>query len=215
MALMDPEPSRPELYSTRTSNSWKLPALAVAAVIVGLVVITHVGGPSLPTPTTGPDAAVASPTDGFVLTYRATPAPTKAPTIHQQLTGLMDRSADGLTYADGIPTAIGRQAVLRVHDALTVPLGRQLLIGGWYRPPNCRASGTSVRCPAPTLSDVPLVAGQGDVRTDFVALDSRLDQAGAYVVLAQVVKDPDCSIHGDLQCQPRLHVLQQVWSSPG
>jgi hypothetical protein len=127
----------------------------------------------------------------------------------------MSRSTDGLTYADGIPTAIGRQAVLRVHDAIALPLGRKVLVGGWYRPPNCRASGTSVRCPSPTLSDVPLVAGEGDVRTDFIALDSPLDQTGAYVVLARVVKDPDCSIYGNLQCQPRLHVLQQVWSSPG
>lgn len=65
------------------------------------------------------------------------------------------------------------------------------------------------------MSDVPLVEGQGDVRTSFIALDSQLGQVGAYVVQAIVVDDPLCSIRDLGDCQPRLLVLAQVWSGAG
>lgn len=127
----------------------------------------------------------------------------------------MPRSADGLTYADGIPTGISGESVYRVRDALLVPVGRTLLVGGWYQSDACietRAAG----CPSPTLSDVPLQSSRtGDLTTTFVALDEQLPGRGARVLLATVEPDPRCSIWGAGECLPRLHVLEQIWSTGG
>jgi hypothetical protein len=132
-----------------------------------------------------------------------------------RLAGVMPRLPDGLTYADGIPSGISTQPVYRVRDALLVPLGRTVLVGGWYHRPYCRDPGRSLGCTAATMSDVPLVPGQGDVLTSFIALDSELDGVGAHVVLATVVDDPHCSIHDLGACQPRLQVLAEIWSGLG
>jgi hypothetical protein len=128
----------------------------------------------------------------------------------------MPRSADGLTYADGIPTGISTQSVYRVRDALMVPVGRTLLVGGWYHQPHCPAPGRPrAACTAATMSDVPLVEGQGDVRTSFIALDTQFDAVGAYVVLAVLTDDPRCSIRNLGQCQPWLKVVSKMWSGVG
>jgi hypothetical protein len=206
MAAMDLEQGRPELYSTRTRSAWKLPAVALALVIVGLVTVTRLGGPDAPLPTAPPTAIAVAPTP------TAMPVPTPRQITISTLAGVMSRSADGLSYADGIPTGISGQPVYRVRDALLVPVGRTMLVGGWYRSLPCRMTGRGTPlCPIPTISDVPLVTGQGDVRTDFIALDSHLVTTGAHVVLATVEDDPDCAIHAAGLCQPRLKVLQQIW----
>lgn len=205
---MNLEPGRPELYSTRTRSAWKLPAVGLAAVIVGLVAITRLGGPDAPPPTAQPTAIAVAPSP------TATPTPTPRQITTSTLTGVMSRSADGLVYLDGIPAGISGQPVYRVRDALLVPVGRTMLVGGWYRSRLCRSTGRGAPlCPTPTLSDVPLVSGQGDVRTDFIALDSILALTGAHVLLATVEDDPDCAIHAAGACQPRLKVLQQVWEA--
>jgi len=208
---MDLQPGRPELYSTRTRSAWKLPALALAAVIVGLVAITRLGGADLPAPTSAPTAIAVAPTP------TPEPSPTRPPFAVEILAGVISRSADGLTYADGIPTGISGQNVYRVRDALLVPVGRTVLVGGWYLSRACRSTVRGAPlCPTPTISDVPLQNGMGDVRTDFIALDSHLAGTGAHVVLATVTDDPNCSIHaGGGACQPRLRILAQVWSGAG
>jgi hypothetical protein len=132
-----------------------------------------------------------------------------------RLAGVMPRSPDGLTYADGIPAGISTQPVFRIRDALLVPVGRTVLVGGWYHRPYCRDPGRKLGCTAATMSDVPLIPGQGDVLTSFIALDSELDWLGAQVVLAIVVDDPRCSIRDLGDCQPRLQVLAQMWSGVG
>jgi hypothetical protein len=204
---MDRDEGTPTLVPTGTKGGWKLPALAVVVALVGLVGLTRLGGPEKPVPPTG---LALGPTHGPTL---PTPAvePTRAPVMVDHLSGVMRRSADGLTYADGIPTGISGESVYRVRDALLVPLGRTLLVGGWYLSHDCRPDGHS-HCPAVTLSDVPLDTAQRDLATDFVALDERLIGSGAHIVLATVEPDPGCSIHAGSACQPRLKVLQQIWS---
>jgi hypothetical protein len=208
MAPMDPEPSRPALSSTGKSTGWKVPALAVAAVLVVIVVVAR-GGPTERTVPTAPPSPA-------LLEVPGPPDLVEASTINGQLLGVFTRSRDGLTYADGIPTLIDGDPVERVQKALLAPLGRLLLVGGWYRNPSCHFNRGTVSCPSPTMSDVPLEAGMGDVRTTFVALNTRLGNIGAHVLLAELVNDPGCAIHADGgQCQPRLRVLKELWSGPG
>lgn len=208
MTQMDPEAPTPTLTRARSGGGWRLPLVAVTATVVALVGLTRLGGSDSQQP--------PSPTQAALLPnlFASTPAPTRAPV--GLLAGAMPRSADGLTYADGIPTGISTQPVYRVRDALLVPVGRTLLVGGWYNQPYCRTSGRPRAVCAPsTMSDVPLVEGQGDVRTSFIALDSQLDAVGAQIVLAIVVDDPGCSIRDLGDCQPRLQVLSQMWSGAG
>lgn len=197
MAGMGPHAPTPTLTRARPGGGWRLPLVAMVAVVVALVGFTRLGGSDpLPSP------------------FAPTPAPTR-PTAGQTA-GPMPRSPDGLTYADGIPTHISTRPVHRVRGALLGPLGQMLLVGGWYHQPHCRSAGRPrAACTAGTMSDVPLVEGQGDVRTSFIALDSQLGEVGAYVVQAIVVDDPLCSIRDLGDCQPRLLVLAQVWSGAG
>jgi hypothetical protein len=207
---MDRPDGSPPLMPTGTRDGWRLPALAVLALLVGLVALTRWDGPDLTPPPTrvlGPSAAAA------VATPDGTPAPTPRPNAVSRLSGVMPRSPDGLTYADGIPTGISGEPVYRVRDALLVPLGRTVLVGGWYLSRTCRPD-VRTHCPAPTMSDVPLDAAQRDLATNFVALDEPLHGTGAHIVLATIEPDPGCSISGMGACQPRLRVLQQIWSGP-
>jgi hypothetical protein len=201
----------PALIPTGTRGGWKLPALVVVVLLVGLVAVTRLGGPQGPAPVPSSEL-VAGPTLAALPTRTA--EPTRAQLTAGYLMGVMRRSADGLTYADGIPTGIGSQPVYRVRDVLLVPLGRTMLVGGWYLSRTCRSDGSRhARCPAATMSDVPLDPAQRDVATNFVALDGQLVGSGAHVVLATVEPDPGCSIRRSSACQPRLRVLQQIWSS--
>jgi hypothetical protein len=205
MAEMDPDAPTPELSQTRSGGGWRLPLVAVVVAVIALVGVTRLGDSDSP-----PNALPTQPPSQVNL-FEPTPPPTQPPV--GLMAGAMPRSPDGLTYADGIPTGISTQPVYRVRDALLVPVGRTLLVGGWYRLPNCRVTGALVTVCAPsTLSDVPLVQGQGDVRTSFIAMDRQLDGVGAHVVLAIVADDPNCSIHDVGSCQPHLHVLGDVWS---
>ncbi|MDL2334920.1 MAG: hypothetical protein QFC55_02670 [Chloroflexota bacterium] len=194
-------PGRPELYSTRTRSAWRLPALAVVAVLLGVVVLTRVGGSDRPT--------------GNAPASTATPVPTA--TLPR---GWSTPSFDPSSYADGIPLEVGGQPVFRVSDAVLSPVGRTLQVGGWYIDRSyfkreC-AARRGAQCAPSTMSDVPLV-GQyvGDVLTSFVAIDATLGSTGAYVLLATVEVDPGCWIHAAGSCQPWLHVIGRVWSGLG
>lgn len=197
MAEMDPDAPTPTLTRAHSGGGWRLPLVAMVAVVLVLAGFTRWGGSDpLPSP------------------FAPTPAPMRPTAL--QIAGSMPRSPDGLTYADGIPTHISTRPVYRVRDALLGPLGRMLLVGGWHHQPYCRPTGRPrAVCTAATMSDVPLVEGQGDVRTSFIALNSQLGLVGAYVVQAIVVDDPLCSIRDLGECQPRLLVLAQVWSGAG
>jgi hypothetical protein len=181
--------------------------VAVVVAVAALVGLTRLGGFDAQQSPPTPRAAV------LANLFASTPAPTRPPVGLRA--GSMPRSPDGLTYADGIPTGISTQPVYRVRDALLVPQGRTLLVGGWYHRPQCFATGRNLVCTSATLSDVPLILGQGDVRTSFIALDSELDGVRAHVVLAIVVEDPGCAIRDLGDCQPRLHVLAEMWSGAG
>jgi len=209
MAAMDPEAPAPTLTRARSGGGWRLPLVALVVAVVALVGLTRLGGfDAQPSPPTPRAAVLAN-------LFASTPAPTRPPVGLRA--GSMPRSPDGLTYADGIPTGISTDPVYRVRDALLVPVGRLLLVGGWYHQPHCLPvpAEDTLACTASTLSDVPLVEGQGDVRTSFIALDSELGAVGAHVVRAIVVDDPDCSIRDLGDCQPRLQVLAQMWSGLG
>jgi len=206
----------PTLTPTGTGGGWRLPAVAVGVALVALVALTRLGGADRPTPSPRPSAAAAVPNGGV-----STAAPDEASITVSRLGGVMRRSPDGLTYADGIPTGISGQAVYRVRDALLVPVGRTLLVGGWYlhRSDVVRECVTlrGGVCASATISDVPLSGPRvGDVTTAFVAVDSYLGGTGAYVLLATIEADPHCSIFGGGGvCQPRLRVLSRIWSDLG
>jgi hypothetical protein len=201
MALMDLEPGRPELYSTRTRSAWRLPALVVVAVLVGLVVLTRLGGSDRLT--------------GIAAASTATPMPTV--TLPR---GWSTPSSDPTTYADGIPLDIDGEPVFRVSDAVLSPVGRTMLVGGWYidkfYAKRACAARSGSHCAPSTMSDVPLLGPSvRDVTTSFVAINSSLGRTGAYVVRARVETDPGCWIHSDGACQPWLHVVARVWSGLG
>lgn len=208
MAEMDPDAPIPTLTRARSGGGWRLPLVGVVVAVVTLVGLTRLGGsdsPRLPTRTL--DAVQPN-------LFEPTTAPTRRPV--GLLAGAIPRSPDGLTYADGIPTGISTQPVYRVRDALLVPIGRTLLVGGWYHQPHCAGRPRAmIVCTAATMSDVPLVEGQGDVRPSFIALDSELEVVGAIVVLAVVVEDPGCAIRDLGSCQPRLQVVARMWSGLG
>lgn len=204
MAEMTADGPRPTLTPTRSGASWRLPALAVGIAVVGLVVLSRLVGSERPTATLAPSAVAAMPT--------ATSAPTSTPIVGNQLEGVISRSPDGLTYVDGIPTGISGQPVYRVRDVLLVPLGRTMLVGGWYIEGSCRSSGRSVRCLSPALSDAEEVELVGEVIAHKVALDAHLNGAGAHIVLATIEADPGCGIYRSRACPPRLHVIQAIWS---
>src|SRR5688500_15548632 len=209
---MDPDAPTPTLTRARPGGGWRLPLVVVVVALVALVGLTRLGGSDS---RQSPDQTQAAILPNL---FAPTPGPTRAPTRPPVglLAGAMPRSPDGLTYADGIPTGISTQPVYRVRDALLVPVGRALLVGGWYHQPHCAGRPRAmIVCTGATMSDVPLVEGQGDVRTSFIAIDSELEYVGAHVVLAIVVADPLCSIRDLGDCQPRLQVLAQIWSGVG
>lgn len=215
LAMICPEVP-PSLVPTGTTVGWRRPALVLAAVLVAVVGIARLGAPDHPPV---PSLPVALPTEAALVPptlppiYAPSAVPSGARLVIGRITGAMRRSADGLTYADGIPTGISGQSVYRVRDALLVPVGYTLLVGGWYLRRDCAPTLPFFRCPSPTLSDVPLVSSStGDVATTFVAIDTHLSRSGARVVLAMVEPDPGCSIRNGGACLPRLRVLQQVWS---
>ena len=211
MAEMTPDAPIPTLSRARSGGGWRLPLVAVVVVVVALVGLTRLAGSDSPRSPASTQAAVLP--NPFAPGPTRSPAPTPPPV--GLMAGAMPRSADGLTYADGIPTGISTQPVYRVRDALLVPVGRTLLVGGWYHQPHCFRTGRRLACTAATMSDVPLVEGLGDVRTSFIALDSQLSEVGAHVVLAIVVEDPGCSIRDLGDCQPRLQVVANMWSGVG
>jgi hypothetical protein len=207
MAEMDPETPQPTLTRTDSGRGWRLALVVIVVAVGALVGLTRLGGSDSP--------ATSSPTRAAVLPnpFVPPPVPTLAPVI--QVPGVMPRSSDGLTFADGIPTSIDGRPVHRVGEALNIGIGQTLLVGGWSHELICHG-GRPRSCSPPTLSDVPLVQGQGDVRTSFIALDTTLAGSGAHVVRAIVEDDPRCTIFAfGGGCQPRLRVLEEVWSDLG
>jgi hypothetical protein len=201
MVPMGLEPGRPELYSTRTRSAWRLPAVALVAVLVGLVVLTRLGGSDRPT--------------GLAATATSSPAPSA--TLPR---GWSTPSFDPTTYADGIPLEVGGEPVFRISDAVLSPVGRTMLVGGWYIDRSYARRACAARqggpCAPATMSDVPLVGPHvGDVLTSFVAIDSLLGSTRDYVVRAEVQEDPGCWITSVGLCQPWLHVIARVWSGLG
>ena len=216
MARMDRAAAPPPLVPTGTKVGWRRPAVVLAAILLAVVGVTQFGAadqaPLTSSSSAGPTLAAGVPAPTVM------PAPTTAPASPTtgRISGAMPRSGDGLTYADGIPTGISGESVYRVRDALLVPVGRTLLVGGWYQTPDCRQLRGVRRCPSPTLSDVPLDSPRtGDVTTTFVALDDYLVGRGARILLATVEPDPLCLIRDVGACLPRLRVLQQIWSGTG
>lgn len=207
---MDHRDSPPPMTPTGTKVGWRRPALVLALVLVGLVGLVRLGATDERPVVTPAGAAATGAVAALPIT---TPVTVDRPLTLGRISGAMPRSADGLTYADGIPTGIRSESVFRVRDVMLVPIGRTLLIGGWSRTFNCQVGMTGRSCPPPTLSDVPLEWSRtGDLSTSFVALDAPLVGRGAHIVLVTVEPDPHCSIHWAGECLPRLHVLQQIWS---
>jgi hypothetical protein len=197
MAPMSELPQRPELVSTGKSTSWKLPALVVAVAIVAFVALIRFTQPATPAPTPSPVAAV--PTATPRPSPSASPSPPSVPL-----------APDGLTYVDGVPALVHGVQVIRVSDAARLPVGRTVLVGGWY--PGllpCPTGGVGQDCQGVDFYQrVPTGAFQS-----VIALDKSLGGAGARVVLATTEADPACSIVVAAGCQERLHVVDTVWSA--
>ncbi len=192
---------------------WRSAALVVAAVLVGLVAVTHLPGP--PTASLAPSAvATLTPTpvpsaslEPVLIDDRGQRLPLTV-SVPLPVGPLIQRRADGQRYVDGLPTIVGGLPVKRVRDALLVPVGTTLLIGGWYYGPDCQVFRAGP-CPPATLSDDP----SGSPRTDSLALDENQGAAtGARVFDVTVEPDPSCYFIRATLCLPRLHVVAAMWS---
>jgi hypothetical protein len=201
---------------TRTHSDWRGPALALVAVLVGLVVLSRLDSPEplivpAPMPTAAAvlstEASVTSPTPGLPTLPSATNPPST-------IGGAIGRTPDSLHYADGIPTGISGESVFRVGDALLVPLGRTLLVAGWYTRIECEQVRPRRRCGSTTLSDAAIEPWHpGWLATSWIEMDTRLWRSGAWIVRATVEEDADCSIPRAGSCHPRLRLLETVWSA--
>jgi len=180
---------------TRTHSDWRGPAFALVAVLVGLVVLSRLDSPE---PLIVP-----------------APLPTAAAVLSTEASGgAIGRTPDGLRYADGIPTGISGESVFRVGDALLVPLGRTLLVAGWHTRIECEQVRPRRRCGPTTLSDAAIEPWHaGWLATSWIEMDTRLRRSGAWIVRATVEEDADCSIPRAGSCQPRLRLLETVWSA--
>jgi hypothetical protein len=168
---------------------WRLPALAVAVLLGGLVVIARLGMHETIRPT-----QTVIPTTSPAELAEATPAPTPVPTPTEPLVVLttipgpdiqfLDPTAFTSAYnpwpgrfADGIPSVIGGEQVHRVNETLNLAINSttgdsgSILIGGWYEAPQALAQGCGPprmqqACPGGNIADSPLQLGEQGVLVD-------------------------------------------------
>ncbi len=212
--------SAPQQVATRSSFGWRSAALAVAVAIVGLVAIARFGGASdQPLTSSQPSFAVALAT---VTPQPPQPSATPRPRSIGGLIGRpavgapIRRTADGLDYIDGIPTAVAGVPVDRVRDALLLPVGSTVLVGGWYVPGPCTTTAIQRQCSSAVLADVPIdQQGTGWLATDWLVVQGTVRGSGGLVLRGTLDPDPNCSINLARPCQPLLRVVATSWTSPG
>lgn len=204
-AAQAPEAER--VQRSRGGNGWRLSALLVAVLLVGIVAAGRLGmEPSRPPAGALPSpVAAASPTVPAPPT-RPTPPTTPAPSATPAGPPLAPAPLPLVTrYADGIPTQLGGERVLRLPAALALVSEEPFLVGGWYMGPECGLPGDGGTCPFSRLSDSPADVSR---RGGYVELTS-LVAPGTGARVLRVVHDEECR---RLPCLGRLRVEEVLWT---
>ena len=113
-------------------------------------------------------------------------------------------------FDDGIPAIVDGRPVLRVREAAALPIGSDVMVGGWFSRFACLAPAQSLSCPF-VLSDLPYVSARAAV----VALGGMVDfdpGRGARVFEATVASDRACTFTAMGECRPRLAITDVKWT---
>lgn len=192
-------------------HGWRLAALALGVLLAAVVAAGRLGmeerrQPGTSPPPSHPAAAATSapptgaPTDAAIPTE---PVPTPDPQPPVDTYPLVP----GWRYVDGIPASDYGERVYRLPSLLAGEAEGWVLVGGWYRGPECARLGHAGRCPTALLSDSP---GAATFPAESVELVGVLEVgSGARVLRARQVKD-ECRAAGE--CVPILEVASVVWS---
>jgi hypothetical protein len=160
-------------------SGWRLPGLAVAVVLAGLVAAARVGMHDTPPVRSTLPPTQAAPTALAALPTGATARPVQ-PTIDPGQVMVITPSHLEFAYspwpdryADGIPRVIDGSPVLRLNAALDLArfadsgVSASVLIGAWFAGAPDSASGCSPKayepwCQAGRLADSPAGLGRGE-----------------------------------------------------
>lgn len=187
------------------ATGWRVAAVVVGVLLVGVVVAGRLGmdeAPPAVTPTASPPA-IAQPSEP-----PTDPPPTPAdpaPTPWSPDGGPSTEAVGDLPrHLDGIPTSVGGERVFRLASALERAGSRAVLVGGWYLGPDCIRVG---RCVG-RLADSPAAAMRSATSTALIGLVE--PGTGPRVVRATV--DKECwRVLQPPSCLDILRVVEVVW----
>lgn len=204
-ASLQPELDRLERPAQASGGGWRLAAVVVGVLLIGVVVAGRLGRedglpPASPAPPS--PALVAQPSAPATPTVPTSPEP--QPTEPWPAEPLNDALPDVPRHLDGIPTSVGGEKVHRLAAALDRAGHRPMLIGGWYLGPDClrvgRCVGRLADNPAALVRSATSVAMSGPLEFD----------RGPRVVRATVEKE--CWTVADPSvCMTVLQVIEVVW----
>lgn len=206
----DPDDATPaQLERTARSRSWLWSAAAVVGVLIVVVAIGRIGQTATGLPvstsrvTNHSTRAPVAPDRSLTLVRRPV-----GPSSPSQIGPRVGIRFEGDRFVDGIPAVLDGEPVVRVRDAIVLPEGSAVLVGGWTRRRDCAGgiAGTGV-CPA-ALSDLPF-RSQRAAELDLVGQASFESAEGPRVFRATVQSDSNC---GDDACLPQLSVGDALWS---
>jgi len=211
--VVDPTP----LERTARSRAWLLPALGVAIVLGGVIYLGRSGidspRPTLTTP--APIVAVgpgptpsASAYEQPVPTAIVLPEP-QPETSPAGLVSAFGQRSGGLRFVDGLPTSYDGRPVLRVEDALALPAGAMVLVGGWYHSTLCQADSTV--CPSATLSDDPAGSPRGKSMI-VTGTPFWMGDRGPRILQGTTTQTSSCPIHDNLACSLWLEADSIIWT---
>jgi hypothetical protein len=210
--VVDPTP----LERTARSRAWLLPALGVAIVLGGVIYLGRSGIDSpRPTLMTTPAPIVAlGPTPSASAYEQPVPTAIVLPEPQPEtgpagLVSEFGQRSGGLRFVDGLPTSYDGTPVLRVADALRLPAGTAVLVGGWYHSTPCHVD--SLACASPTLSDDPAGSPR---RASMIVTGTQLwlGELGPRILQGTTTQTSSCPTHDNLACSLWLDAASMVWT---
>jgi hypothetical protein len=199
-----PELTRLERGGDRHVTGWRLAAVAVGVLLVGVIVAGRLGMDDRPPAAlpTGSPPAMAQPSEAPAepAPSPVDPSPRAVPADGQH----PEPVSDVPRHLDGIPTSIGGEKVFRLASALERAGSRPVLVGGWYLGPDCTRVG---RCVG-RLADSPAAAMRSATSTGLIGLVE--PGTGPRVVRARV--EQECwRVLQPPSCVDVLSVIEVVW----